>query len=378
MVALSLQTSMTSQTKNAAQILIVDDESYNRDLLCRILHANNSVTAVENGHEALKLLEEQPFDLVLLDIMMPGINGLKVLETMRQTPHLTDLPVILISALSHNEDIVNGLKKGASDYIAKPFDIDVVFARVNTQLKLKRGLDLHKQAIVELKAAQQMQDRLFRIASHDLKSPLSNVRMAESLLREFMDDDPRVTEILDMLKLTVNNMKGVIEEFLDMVAFQIGKIAIYPDYVPTESIVMSVLDLYHSAAAQKQITLTTGDLPGITYADPARLEQILNNLVSNAIKYSPLGATVCLWSEVSTSSIRIYVADQGPGIPANERELLFKEFGKLSPRPTGGESSTGLGLWIVQQMVSLLNGTVGVECPPDGGSIFWVELPKAG
>ena len=114
---------------------------------------------------------------------------------------------------------------------------------------------------------------------------------------------------------------------------------------------------------------------GMISADRERVTQVLNNLISNAIKYSPRGSTVTLWTELQAHSVRICVSDQGPGIPAEERGRLFTQFGKLSTRPTEGENSTGLGLWIVKHLVTLLNGQVGVECPPEGGSIFWIELP---
>src|SRR5262249_25620667 len=112
-------------------------------------------------------------------------------------------------------------------------------------------------------------------------------------------------------------------------------------------------------------------------ADYDRLVQILNNLVSNAIKFSTPDSTVTVSAERRDKAVRIRVADQGPGIPADERADLFKPFSKLSPRPTAGESSSGLGLWIVKEMATLQKGTVGVDCPADGGSIFWVELPLA-
>jgi signal transduction histidine kinase len=118
-------------------------------------------------------------------------------------------------------------------------------------------------------------------------------------------------------------------------------------------------------------------IPGVICADRQRTTQVLNNLLSNAIKYSPRGSTVTIWAENSEQSVHILVADQGPGIPAEERSRLFTQFGKLTTRPTEGENSTGLGLWIVKHLVTLQNGQVGVECPPEGGSIFWIELPAA-
>ncbi len=110
-------------------------------------------------------------------------------------------------------------------------------------------------------------------------------------------------------------------------------------------------------------------------ADRRLLMQVLGNLVGNALKFSPHNSVVMIWSEGDEHWVRINVADQGPGIPFEERKNLFQMFSKLSVRPTGSETSTGLGLWIVKNLVEMQGGKVGVDCPPDGGSIFWFELP---
>jgi two-component system sensor histidine kinase/response regulator len=357
------------------RILVADDEPSNRMLLRRVLASRYEVTEAQDGRDALDLIGQQDFDMLLLDVMMPGATGLDVLEQVRAAPDKADLPVILISALADNDDIIRGLRMGANDYIPKPIEIDVVSARVDTHIRLKQMTDLHKQTIAQLQAAQQLKDRLFRIASHDLKSPLSNVALAEMLLRQIVPEDPTVTEILDTLRLTTENMNHVIEEFLDMAATQSGSIDIHLEPVSVQEVVMEVAAAYSITAQKKDIALNLADLPGMVLADRARYVQVLNNLVSNAIKYSPPGSTVTLWAEIQQGFVRTYVADQGAGIPPHERERLFTEFGKLSTRPTGGESSTGLGLWIVKHMATLQGGAVGVECPPEGGSIFWVDLP---
>lgn len=371
-------TSMERRTaERTPHILIADDEFSNRLLLQRVLMKGHRITEAEDGRQALALLQQETFDLVLLDIMMPGMSGLDVLQHIRSTHETVDLPVILISALSQNADMVRGLQIGANDYIVKPFDLEVISARIETQLQLKKAADIQKQAIAELEAAQKLKDRLFRIASHDLKSPLNNIGLVEGILRESVGDNPLVAEMLDMMHLTLVQMNSVIEEFLDMAACQSGMLDIHLAPVSVEQVVSEVMLNFQVSAVEKHIALNIGNLPGTIYADRARVAQILGNLVSNALKYSPSATTVSVWSEVIGDQVRISIADEGPGIPANERSKLFTEFGKLSNRPTGNETSTGLGLWIVKHMVTLQNGTIDVDCPPDGGSIFWVELPAA-
>lgn len=360
-----------------ARLLVVDDEAFNRQLLSRILSPYYEVVQAGNGRQTLELLAQESFDLILLDVMMPGMTGIEVVEHIRGNSDWKDIPIILISALDHNENIIEGLQIGANDYIAKPFDIDVVSARISTQLKLKQALDIQKQAVEELTKAQAWKNQLLRIASHDLKSPLANVRMAEAILRDIVGSDPTGAKVLDMLSMTVNTMNNVIVEFLDMAAIQSGAIEVHLEPIQISMVLNDVIAQFETAVDEKGITMNVGSLAGLVMADAMRLSQISANLISNAIKYTPPGSQVSIFSEVNEDSATIFIADQGAGIPANERDKLFTEFGKLTTRPTNGESSTGLGLWIVKQMVGLLHGEVDVECPADGGSIFWVKLPRA-
>lgn len=375
MIPSDFTSTLLNAHESRATILIVDDEVVNRILLTRILKVQHQLVEADNAKLALAILERQSVDLILLDIMMPEMNGLEALTIIRKLPHTSQTPVILISALSQTADIVSGLHLGANDYITKPIDVEVVLARVETQLKLKRMMDLQRRVIAEFEASQQLKDRLLRIASHDLRSPLMNIHMVETLLRDSLADDPEAANLLDMLQNTVFYMNGIIEEFLDVAACQSGRIELQLREVAAHEIVIRVVNEFGVAAGRKDIVFDLGALPGSVYADPSRVAQILNNLVSNAIKYSPRGSTVTLWTEIGDAFTRFCVADQGPGIPENERDRLFTEFGKLSPRPTGNESSTGLGLWIVKHMVLLHNGAVGVDCPAGGGSVFWFDLP---
>jgi signal transduction histidine kinase len=362
------------QDHRPAHILVVDDDASNRKLLQRVLAQEYQVSVAEDGQEALDALAKGSFDVVLLDVMMPVLTGLETLERIRSTPALAELPVILLTALTDTQDVVNGLQFGASDYITKPIDLEVVLARVKTQVQFKQLTDSYKEAIAQLQAAQQMKDRLFRIASHDLKAPLANLRMAEHLLREYVDH-PQALAILDTMRETADGMKEVVESFLDAAVFHNGSVKIEPCAVDMAYIVQELVQQYTAAAKNKLITVETGETNGTVTADPARLLQVAGNLLSNAIKYSPFETTVTIWAEQVGGQIRLNVADQGPGIPPAERARLFQEFSKLSPRPTGGESSTGLGLWISKQLIEMQHGKIGVDCPADGGSVFWIQLP---
>ena len=361
---------------NTPCVLIVDDEASNIAILDRLFRDTYRTVTCSGGQAALDLLARETFDLVLLDIMMPLVSGLDVVKAMRQEPRTAELPVILISARMDENDIVEGLTIGANDYITKPFRLAELRARVRTQLTLKRLQDERRETINELREAHDMKDRFLRIASHDLKGPLSNLRLVHYLMRQQIQEESRLFELLSTADSNLTTMQGVINEFLDLAALQSGKIDLRMDNVSLEPVVLDLIQQYNVNAIKKDITIDT-TIDGVVHADKGRLSQALGNLVSNAIKYSPRETTISIRTEMNEDRVRICVADQGPGVPEEERDRLFTQFGKLTARPTDGESSTGLGLWIAKHLTELQGGAIGVDTPADGGSVFWIELTAA-
>jgi two-component system sensor histidine kinase/response regulator len=370
---LSVQKSVTGP--QPFHILIVEDDPMNRLLLRRMFEPDYRITTAENGQTALALLGEQNFDIILLDVMMPDLSGLEVLKQVRKQYHHAELPVIMVSALHDSEDVVRGFHLGANDYLAKPLSVEVARARVEMQLSLKKMADEKKQTISELEKLQAMKETFFRTVSHDLKGPISNIRMAQYILTEMFDHDPDVKVILDNIDLSLTGMQEMIQMFLDAAMVQSGALTLQIGSVSINEVMQQVLKQYALMARGKNIPLHTFPSEHHVMADQRLLVQVMSNLVGNALKFSPPGSVVMAWAEGDSHWVRVSIADQGPGIPYEERKNLFQMFSKLSVRPSGAESSTGLGLWIVKSLVEMQGGKVGVDCPPDGGSIFWFELP---
>jgi two-component system, sensor histidine kinase and response regulator len=371
------QATTETQAQLPAHLLVVDDDPMNRLLIRRMFEPEYRVTTAENGREALNMIQERPFDLVLLDVMMPGMNGFEVLQHLREQHTPTDLPVIMVTALHSNEDVVRGLQLGANDYLTKPVNIEVARARVQMQTTLKRLTDERKNTIHELETLQAMKETFFRTVSHDLKGPISNIRMAQYILSEMLSNDQDARVILDNIDLSLTAMQDMIQMFLDAALLQSGALELNLNCVSVNDAIQRVRDQYSLSARGKHIPihLLPADEQHYALADSRLLNQVLSNLITNALKFSPPGTNVLVWAEGDRNWVRLNVADQGPGIPYEERKRLFQMFGKLSTRPVGSETSTGLGLWIVKSLVEMQGGKVGVDCPPDGGSIFWFELP---
>lgn len=365
-----------SAPANTPCVLIVDDEASNIAILDRLFRDTYRTVTCTSGQAALDLLASETFDLVLLDIMMPLMSGLDVVKAMRAEPRTAELPVILISARMDENDIVEGLTIGANDYITKPFRLAELRARVRTQLTLKRLQDERRETISELREAHDMKDRFLRIASHDLKGPLSNLRLVHYLIRQQVTEESRLFELVSTADSNLTTMQNVINEFLDLAALQSGKIDLRLDTISLNAVVADLVQQYRLNALKKDITIKTS-IEGMVHADKGRLTQALGNLVSNALKYSPKDSTVTICTELHEDRIRVTISDQGPGVPPDEHDRLFTQFGKLSARPTDGESSTGLGLWIAKHLTELQGGKIGVDTRESGGSIFWIEMPAA-
>lgn len=357
------------------RLLIVDDEPANCDLLVRIFGGDHETVLAADGRQALDALHQQRFDAVLLDINLPDINGYEVLRSVRERWTTDELPVILISARDGSADIIAGLRGGANEYITKPINVEVVRARVNSQLRFKRLADDHKQTIQDLQIAHKMQQRFYYVVSHDLRNILNNLRLAQYLLRDQLVEQTPTTSTLQMVDLSLDQMDDLIRVYLDVASLQPGQIEVLISCVNISDIIRNILRQQSMAASKKQIELIYHERPALVNADPRLIAQMINNLVSNAIKFSPAETVTRLWTETANGRVRIFVADQGPGIPENERGKLFEMFGKLSPRPTGAETSTGLGLWIVRHLAALQDGEVGVYSSPEGGTVFWIDVP---
>jgi two-component system, sensor histidine kinase and response regulator len=362
-----------------SRILVVDDEIMNRDLLGRILHHEFDVDCAENGQEALAMLRNTKYDVVLLDMMMPVLNGKDTLIQIRASADLAELPVIIVSAVSETSRMVDAIGLGANDYITKPLDVSLVKARVQTQVLLKRMMDERREAIDALESANQMKARMMQVASHDLRNPLNNLKMLLSLIKEGVEDNSEMHPLMQIADEGIETMLSIIEDFLSSTAVDNNGITVVLAETEGAAQLGHVIEQYGLAARTKRISLELDIEEALIVADERRLQQVFGNLLSNAIKYSPRNSRVLVRTIASNEVWRVEVYDSGPGIPPNERRHLFSPFSKnlISTQPTNGESSTGLGLWIAAEMMRLQGGKIGMDSPDTGGCCFWLELPLA-
>lgn len=361
-----------------ARLLVVDDNEMNRDMLSRRLAKRGfEVVTAGGGQRALDLIAAETVDLVLLDIMMPDINGLEVLTRLRTTRTVAELPVIMATAKDQSEDIVHALRLGANDYVTKPLDFPVVMARVETQLQLLR---LRR----DLEALSKLKDQFLAIASHDLKNPLQSVIGFAMLLSQLVPPGavmtPEASQFTARIERAAKIMQRIITDFLDFQALEEGQLKVEPRPADLCALIRDAADSHSDRAREKQIEMTleiAADLPPV-HADEARVSQVLQNFIGNAVKFCPPGARVCVRVSPGAGCLRVDVVDSGPGLRPEDFARVFQKYARLSSKPTGGEKSSGLGLSICKQLVELHGGQVGVhnnEPPP--GATFWFTLPRA-
>lgn len=352
-------------------ILIVDDTPANLGVLVETLGgAGYRLMVAEDGEEALAQTAQTQPDLILLDVMMPGIDGFETCRRLKARPKTRDIPVLFMTALHETADKVKAFAAGGVDYITKPIEHEEALARVRTHLTLRR---LRR----ELEDQLALKERFMRMADHDLRNPLFLILMAGDLARRqpATAGSPALAKALDNITESAAQMRRIIDTFLDLRVPTTRDTA--GGRVDLNVLGHAVVRQHGPAAERKRITLAAELAEGLSTArcDAMLTYQAFTNLTSNALKFTPLEGSVTLRTRLAGDRVRVEVHDTGPGVPPGERSQLFQEHACLTPRPTGGEESNGLGLAIVKHLIESQSGQVGAEFPAGGGSVFWFELP---
>lgn len=372
---------------NEHLLLIVDDLPKNLQILGTILRGEGyNVAAATSGNQALSILENSLPDLILLDIMMPELNGYEVCEKLKIDAATSNIPVIFLTAKNEIEDKIKGFEVGAVDFISKPFDHAELLARIQTHLELKKSRDLIEEMnkslraqTRELKKLNEEKNEFLQIVAHDLKNPLHNIQLLTQELNQASSTNTNESKqhLCAQIFNNADRMLTLIKNFLNINAIEEGKITIRKEIVDLNKIVNSVIQNNEEYGKQKRIKIQFSSDNNYTInSDKDALAQIIDNLLSNAIKYSPFEKNIFIsvFSECE-NFVFFKVEDQGPGIKEEEAERLFKKFSRLSTRPTGGEFSNGLGLSIAKQLVNQLNGNIWCEIYTGKGGVFVVQLP---
>ena len=365
---------ISSEADNlSARILVVDDKAANIQIVGNMLgKLGYDIVPANDGPTALKRLALRPPDLILLDVLMPDVDGLEVCRRIRENPEWRHIPIIFLSAADDKDLIVRALEAGGVDYITKPFNRAEMVSRVRTQLALKAAHD-------QLKQLAEDKDELLGILAHDLKNHLGGMQMSANLLRECMtqSNQGKALQLCENITHSTGHLLAFVKEFLANSAADHG-LALKPVALNLSDAVTHTVKHYEEAARRKNLRFEF-ELPSDplhVLADRSALAQVLDNLLSNAIKFSAYDKQINITVRPIVTGAECLIRDQGPGFSAEDKTRMFRRYGRLSARPTGGEPSTGLGLSIVKKLVHAMNGELTCESSSGEGATFSVRLPK--
>jgi two-component system sensor histidine kinase/response regulator len=363
---------MEKENNSNYSILVVDDVAKNIQLIAKFLTKEGyTLNFAQNGETALKLTENKVFDLILLDIMMPSMDGFEVCRKIKENKKNQSVPIIFLTAKTDDEAIKKGFASGGVDYITKPFNPEELLARVSTHLKLQK----RERELTELNNTK---DTLLSIISHDLKTPFFNIMgLGEIILSNYSEfpDEQKIellTNIIDAARASHN----LLDNLLSWTRMQTGKITFTPTKFIINELIKLNVDLARFQASNKGVQLIFTEEKEIkVFADENMVNTILRNLLSNAIKYTSRSGKVEVMLEKSDNLAVISVVDTGTGIPPEKVEKLFL-FGQTVSTPgTNQENGSGFGLVITNDFIKLNNGKLSVKSIVNKGSTFAFSLP---
>ncbi len=374
-------------------ILAVDDQPNNLKVIAGVLGDEYQLSIANNGHNALKILDKLVPDLILLDIMMPGMDGFEVCHEIKLRPQLKDIPIIFLTAKTEISDIVKAFEAGAVDYIFKPFNPLEVKARVNSQLQLfhtsrqlkelNYKLAVSQQELeltnVKLETLNKQKDKFFSVIAHDLKTPFNNVIALTGLISESLasKEQESLLEYVTMLRNTTDKAMDLLMNLLEWAKSQTGNLKFTPGLIQPISIIQDVLAIYQESIRAKSLIVKFDCNPDYEFfGDQPMIATVLRNLVGNAIKFSLAGGVIYLKvNRLADGSTQFSVKDFGIGISSDLLPLLFV-LGANTGRPgTRGEPSSGLGLMLCKDFVERHGGSITVESAEGKGSEFSFTIP---
>ncbi|RME74524.1 MAG: sensor histidine kinase [Chloroflexi bacterium] len=357
---------------DVSTILIVDDEQIARDVLEGHLHREGYMLVfATKGHEAFEYLEQVPPDLVLLDVMMPDIDGFEVCRRIKNDPRWRHIPVIMVTALGSKEDLVRGFDAGADDFLNKPVDAVELRARVRSMLRIKRQYD-------ELQEALRLREDMAKMIVHDMRTPLTSI-IGFSELMQMLDDLPEAAcDYLERITEQAYRLEAFLNDMLLLAKMEAGQPLLHPSVVDPVQIIIAAIKAQKIVAESRRISLETDLPPGgrMVTLDANLFRRVVENLLSNAIKFSPPEGRVTVrlrYTDGGPYQLCLQVLDEGPGVPPDKREEIFDKY-RIVDFQRRGVLQVGLGLAFCKMVVDAHQGRIYVEDNQPSGSIFTVEL----
>ncbi|WP_321480487.1 response regulator [uncultured Bacteroides sp.] len=367
-------------TPSEYKILIVDDVPSNV-LLLKVLLTNEkfNVVTASGGMQALELVEKERPDLILLDVMMPEINGFEVAQRLKQKEETAEIPIIFLTALNGSSDIVKGFQMGGNDFISKPFNKEELIIRITHQISLVAANRIILAQTEELQKTIMGRDKLYSVIAHDLRSPVGSIKMVLNMLILNLPADKIGDEMHDLLTIanqTTEDVFSLLDNLLKWTKSQIGRVNVVYQNLDLSQLAEGVVEIFTMVAATKKITIRT-EIPDklLAYGDTDMVKTIIRNLLSNAIKFSEEGSEVLLKVEEKEDCAVISVQDHGCGIDEESQKKLLHTDTHYSTFGTKNEEGSGLGLLLCLDFAKKNGGDLWFSSVKGEGSMFSFSVP---
>ncbi len=373
-------TKVNSTTKSPT-ILIVDDNANNIKVIALSLRVHNfKIVIATNGKDAIEMVEKVRPDLVLLDVMMPEMDGYQTCEIIKSDKKNENIPVLFLTALNRSESIVKSFEAGGVDFITKPFNQKELISRVKTHLALKKTRDDLETAMEDLSNLNSLKDKIFSVIGHDLRSPLGSVKMTLEFILESKKGlcQEECLSNFDMMIKTTDEIINLLENLMGWGKAQSGTLSVKPEIFKLDEILESVISLNRGNFDLKKINFVNKLPHGLTaFADINTIKIVIRNLISNAIKFTPAGGTITAMAKHTDGQIRLTIQDTGIGIPEKHLSKIFDPENYLSTYGTNNETGSGLGLKLCYDFIKRNQGEIEVVSEEGKGSSFIITLPVA-
>ena len=361
-------------------VLIVDDNPHNIQVLAAVVNQCNYKSGFAmNGRQALDFLEENIPALILLDVMMPEMNGYEVCQEIKKKKQFQDIPIIFLTARSDKEDIIKGFEVGGVDYITKPFNNMELKMRIRNHIELTQSKNKLLELNKKLEKSNATKDKFFSLIAHDLRGPIGNLNQYINFIIDDLESIGNTTLIEDfkILKTVAKTSYELLESLLIWASSQKGIL----DYRPTISnfyqLVQSNIDLFKQVVEKKQITVKNDLDPDLQCLfDYNMINSVVRNLLNNALKYTQENGEIMVSASKENQSVTISIADNGTGMSQLVIDSLFEiDVKTFSKEGTHGEKGSGLGLILCKEFIDKHNGKIWVESEVGKGSKFKFTIP---
>ena len=358
-------------------LLVVDDDPVNRALMNAYLSPSYDIREAENGKLALRLCEQGGIDLVVLDVMMPGMNGFEVCRALKSQQREDFLPVLLLTALTEQDDRNAGLAAGADDFLNKPVNRQELLLRVRHFLALRqerKTVARQYEALCELSA---LKDDLVTLMVHDLRNPLTGVLGLLQVLEQELPDTINRSDAA-AARAGAEKLRETLDDMLQVRQLEEGRLTLERARQDVDALTKDALASLEGAARLRRLDISRVVEPGLhVLADGRLLRRVVENLLSNAFKFSPVGKEVRLTAAQNGPLVEITISDRGGGVPQVARAGLFEKFGGVSAQGASDRRGFGLGLYFVRLVADAHGGKITAADLAEGGTAMTLSLPSA-